>query len=223
MSDDRRNEGQLLLGVLGVETLLDRMAETQQQTSRAPTATNLLGPFWRSGTPLLEMGSSIILNPGSYKGHRAHMSGKVLDHATGNPIEGAELDIWQSAPNGLYDSQDPEQPDMNLRGRFVTGPDGSFNFICLVPTCYSIPNDGPAGKLLRMLDRHTMRPAHIHFILTANKYKSLTTELFDRNDRYIANDTVFAVKESLIVDFVPTEDNPMAEYSLQYNFSLAPI
>jgi catechol 1,2-dioxygenase len=89
-----------------------------------------------------------------------------LDYRTRKPIEGAELDVWHTAPNGLYEQQDPDQPDMNLRGRFTTGKDGKYNFYCLRPTSYPIPYDGPAGKLLQLLDRHPMRPGHIHFIVS---------------------------------------------------------
>jgi len=95
------------------------------------------------------------------------MHGTVTDFKTGEPIGGAEIDLWLAAPNGLYEQQDPDQPDFNLRGRFVTGPDGEYNFYCLRPTPYPIPDDGPGGKLLELLDRHPMRPAHIHFIVRA--------------------------------------------------------
>ena len=95
-----------------------------------------------------------------------------------SPSNGAELDIWETAPNGKYEQQDPDQVDMNLRGRFRTGKDGEYSLYCLRPTTYAIPQDGPAGKLLRLLDRHPMRPAHIHCIVTAAGYKRLTTELF---------------------------------------------
>jgi len=149
------------------------------------------------------------------------MHGKVLDFDTGKPIENAELDIWHTAPNGLYEQQDPNQVDMNLRGRFNTGSDGAYNFYCLRPTSYPVPNDGPAGKLLELLDRHPMRPAHIHFIVSAPGYKPLVTQIFDRRDKHIDNDSVFAVKDSLIVDFVPKKGDPKAQFDLAYDFKLA--
>jgi catechol 1,2-dioxygenase len=125
-----------------------------------------------------------------------YLSGRVLSATSGLPIAGAELDIWHTAPNGLYEQQDSEQADMNLRGRFVTAADGRYGIYCLRPTSYPIPYDGPAGRLLQMLDRHPMRPAHIHFIVSAPGYRSLTTQIFDRRDKHIADDAVFAVKEA---------------------------
>jgi catechol 1,2-dioxygenase len=66
---------------------------------------------------------------------------------------------------GLYEQQDEEQPKSNLCGKFYTDENGDYAFYCLRPTPYPIPYDGPAGKLLQLLDRHPYRPAHIHFIV----------------------------------------------------------
>jgi catechol 1,2-dioxygenase len=148
------------------------------------------------------------------------MHGHVLDSQTGEPIEGADIDIWETAPNGKYESQDPDQVDMNLRGRFITGKDGAYSLYCLRPTTYSIPQDGPAGTLLRMLDRHPMRPAHIHVLVKAPDYNTVVTELFDRRDKHVYDDAVFAVKEDLIVDFKPREGDPKAQFDLEYTFRL---
>ena len=164
MSTDRRNEGQLLCDVIGLESLVDEITYKHLADGPdAPTATAILGPFWRKNAPAREMGSSIV--QGVDDGDYACMFGRVIDHLTGMPVEGAELDVWHTAPNGLYEQQDDGQVDMNLRGRFVTGSDGRYDFYCLRPTSYPIPFDGPAGKLLQLMDRHPMRPAHIHFIV----------------------------------------------------------
>ena len=166
------------------------------------------------------MGDSIVLNE-IPDGDHTYMFGKVTDYKTGKPVEGAELDVWHTAPNGLYEQQDPDQPDFNLRGRFTTGADGTYNFYCLRPTSYPIPYDGPAGKFLQLLDRHPYRPAHIHFIVTAPGYKPIVTQIFDRRDKYVENDSVFAVKSSLIVDFLPREGDSKAQFELPYDFKLA--
>jgi catechol 1,2-dioxygenase len=166
MSDDRRNEGQLLADILGLESLVDDITFNALSSSKdMPTATAILGPFWRSNAPQHPMGASIV-SPELSTGDTTRLHGRVLDSTTGAPIENAELDVWHTAPNGLYEQQDPNQEDYNLRGRFTTGADGTFNLICLRPTAYPIPDDGPAGKLLSLLDRHPMRPAHIHFIVS---------------------------------------------------------
>jgi len=225
MSDDKRNEGQLLCDVLGLESLVDEI--TYKLASDAvdePTATAILGPFYRHDAPQLPMGSCIVSSlpkEVADQGDRTWMHGTVTDFRTGRPIERAVVDVWHTAPNGLYEQQDPDQPEMNLRGRFTTGKDGKYDFYCLRPVPYPIPFDGPAGKVLQALDRHPMRPAHIHFILTAPNYKPIVTQIFDRKSKYINDDAVFAVKDSLIVDFIPFQGDPNAEFELPYDFKLA--
>src|ERR1700712_5045019 len=166
MSTDVRNEGVLVCDVLGLESLVDEITyKLVADSTDAPTSSAILGPFWRENAPKLKMGDSVCQKHMS-NGDRAWMHGVVTDFNTGKPIEGAELDVWHTAPNGMYEQQDPDQPEFNLRGRFTTGPDGKYDFYCLKPTPYPIPNDGPAGKLLSLMDRHPYRPAHIHFIVS---------------------------------------------------------
>lgn len=49
------------------------------------------------------------------------------------------------------------------------------------------------------------------------------TQIFDRKDQYLTNDSVFAVKDSLIVDFVPRKDDPKASLELEYDVKLVPV
>jgi len=221
MSTDVRNEGVLVCDVLGLESLVDEITyKLAAEAADEPTATAILGPFYRENAPQLKMGDTICQKHMS-DGDRTWMHGTVTDFLTGKPVEGAVLDVWHTAPNGKYEQQDPDQPEFNLRGRFTTGPDGKYNFYCLKPTPYPIPDDGPAGRLLQILDRHPYRPAHIHFIISAPGYKPIVTQLFNSEDKYLKNDSVFAVKDSLVVDFLPLKGNDQAEFELPYNFRLA--
>jgi len=108
-----------------------------------------------------------------------------------------------------------------FRGRCRTGKDGRYEFYCLRPTPYPIPDDGPGGRLLDLLDRHHTRPGHIHFIIKAAKYQPVVTQIFDRMDKCLASDSVFAVEDSLIVDFAPREGDQKPDFELQYDFRLA--
>ena len=168
MSTPSRNEGQLLCDVLGLESLVDEITyKLALSAVDSPTATAILGPFYRHNAPKLAMGDCIVhggMEGG--EGDRTWMHGTITDFKTGAPIENAVIDVWHTAPNGLYEQQDPSQPDMNLRGRFTTGKDGKYNFYCLRPVPYPIPFDGPAGEVLKALDRHPYRPAHIHFLVS---------------------------------------------------------
>jgi len=223
MSTDKRNEGQLVTDVIGLESLVDEITYKQAAAS-ADTATPsaILGPFWRHDAPVRENGDTIALKTPS-DGKVAYMFGTVTDAMTGKPLKNALVDIWQASTNGLYEQQDPDQPDCNLRGKFYTDGDGKYAFYCLRPTPYPVPGDGPAGKLLDLLDRHHFRPGHIHLIITAGGYKSITTQIFDRETPYLDNDSVFAVKQGLTVDFVRRNGDSRAEWELQYNISMAPM
>jgi catechol 1,2-dioxygenase len=165
MSDSKRNEGQLLADIFGLESLVDEITyKLASEAADEPTSTAILGPFWRHDAPQRSMGDTIVTGF-EEEGDRTWMHGIVTDFKTGNPIKGAVLDVWHTGPNGLYEQQDENQPDMNLRGRFTTEADGTYGFYCLRPVPYPIPFDGPAGKILQALDRHPFRPAHIHFIV----------------------------------------------------------
>lgn len=75
--------------------------------------------------------------------------------------------------------------------------------------------------MLRMMDRHFYRPAHIHLLVRCKGYKQLTTQIFDKNCKYLKNDTVFAVKEELAVEFKPREGDAEAKFDLEYDVTLA--
>ena len=127
------------------------------------------------------------------------------------------LDVWQANDEGFYDVQQKGiQPDFNLRGVFRTGADGRYWFRAVKPKFYPIPDDGPVGKLLKALGRHPYRPAHLHFILKADGFETLTTHIFDPDDPYIHSDAVFGVKESLLADFRRVDD-PKRATELGFN------
>jgi protocatechuate 3,4-dioxygenase beta subunit len=196
-SDDERQEFILLSDVLGVSILVDAINHRKLAGS---TESTVLGPFWVVGAPELPHGSSIARGEEALSGEPTVVRGTVKGR-DGRPIEGAILDIWQASPAGLYDVQDPTQPEMNLRGLFRSGADGTFWFKTVKPAAYPIPDDGPVGDLLRAIGRHPMRPAHIHFLVRAPGYETLVTHIFVEGDPYLESDAVFAVKGSLVVDF----------------------
>jgi catechol 1,2-dioxygenase len=209
MCDDTRQEFILLSDTLGVSTLVELI---NNRKSPGATETSVLGPFYVEGAPDLPAGAS-ILKDGSDADLLVH--GRVHD-AAGAPIVGAVLDVWQTAPNGFYDVQDPTQPAMNLRGKFATDSDGMFELRTIMPTPYPIPHDGPVGALLTATGRHPWRPAHLHFIVSAPGYRTLTTALYFEDDPYVDSDAVFGVKDALVVRPVPHDGGE----SVRYDFGL---
>ncbi|KAK2064495.1 dioxygenase [Colletotrichum caudatum] len=227
MSNDARNETQLLCDILGLESLVDEITskqlrlKTTSSLETSPTSSAILGPFYRHDAPILPNGSSIVssLEPPGYREASTHLHGRVLDQH-GRPVEDATVDIWHTAPNGMYEQQDAGQPEMDLRGRFRTDGEGRYSLYCLKPVPYPVPDDGPGGRLLGLLDRHPYRPAHLHLIVSADGYRPVTTQLFDKGGEYLEEDSVFAVKEDLIVEYKPTESDPKARWTLEYDFVL---
>jgi len=221
MCDDTRQEYILLSDTLGVSMLVDAI---NHRKPGGATESTVLGPFHVEGAPRLPMGATLSRDG---KGEPLWLSGRVLDESR-RPIAGARLDVWQTSSDGFYDIQDRNQPRMNLRGVFTTGADGCFFFRSIKPSSYPIPTDGPVGQLLTALGRHPMRPAHVHFIVGASGYESVTTHIFVEGDPYLDSDAVFGVKDSLIVPFVQHDDaeeavrlglgNPY--YTAEYDFVL---
>ena len=224
MCNKWRQEFILLSDVLGVSMLVD--AINNRKPSGASEST-VLGPFHVADAPELPMGANICLDE---KGEDMVIGGRILD-TEGRPIENAVIDVWQANDEGFYDVQQQGiQPDFNLRGIFRTGRDGHYWFRAVKPKYYPIPDDGPVGQLLAALGRHPYRPAHLHYIIKADGFETLTTHIFDPDDPYIHSDAVFGVKESLLAEF-RLMDNPARAkelgfdgtfWKVEHDFVLAP-
>jgi len=212
LCDDKRQEFILLSDTLGVTILVDSI---NHRMPEGATESTVFGPFYREGAQILEPGTNIAHGPELEKGELTVVRGCVTD-PDGQPIKGALLDIWQASPDGLYESQDPDQPEMNLRGKFMTDEKGVYWFKTVKPAAYPIPDDGPAGDLLHMMGRHPMRPAHIHFMISAPGYETLITHIFPEGDPYLDSDAVFGVKSSLVADF---DRNDSAKAASQYGIT----
>jgi hydroxyquinol 1,2-dioxygenase len=196
-SNETHNEAVLMSGSLGLSSLVCLLNNGNR--GQTETDANLLGPFWRMDSPQTRNGESIV---------RSATPGPVLfvdawfKDASGNPIEGAEVDVWQSSPEGFYENQDPVQADMNLRGKFTTDRNGHINFRSVKPAGYPIPVDGPVGALLCAAGRHNMRPAHLHFLAYKTSFKTLISQIYDPEDKNLETDAQFGVTRHLIGDFV---------------------
>ncbi len=222
--DEKRQEFILLSDITGTSMLVDAI---NHRLSEGATESTVFGPFYREGAPELPMGATISQDG---KGEPAVVTGQVRS-TNGTPIAGALLDVWETDENGLYEQQDTEQPDMNLRGKFRTDHEGRYFFVGIKPVSYAIPDDGPVGQLLRALSRHPFRPAHIHLLVSADGFMSVTTHLFVKGDPYLDSDAVFGTKDSLVVDFIRhTSEEEAARYhvtapfyTVHFDFVLKPL
>lgn len=195
-----RHEFVLASDVLGLSSLVDMLHSSAEATS-----SSVLGPFHVSGAPALAVGGDMKRN---YGGPLLLAEGTIRD-TDGNPIAGAELDIWQTAPNGLYASQDAEQDTYSFHGLMTVGDDGRYAFTTVKPVEYTVPSDGPVGDILRACGRHPWRPSHLHYIIKAPGYKTLVTEIFPDDDPYLDHDTVFGVRDDLVMTYV---EKPASEF-----------
>jgi catechol 1,2-dioxygenase len=223
ITNDRRQEFILWSDALGFSMLVDALANPLPEGA---TESTVLGPFFVEGSPLLEYGANIALQEA---GDPAWVHGRVLS-TDGTPLAGAELDVWQNGDNRLYAVQDDDAPDDHLRGRFRTREDGGYAFLAVRPVPYTIPDDGPVGAMLATTGRHPWRPAHIHVIARAEGHRTLATHVFDSRSAYLDSDAVFAVKPSLLREFVErSPDDPETPpgvdrtwYSVQNDIVLVP-
>ena len=217
------NEVVLMSGSLGFSALVCLL--NNGNNGQTETTANLLGPFWRMNSPRTENGGSIVRSP--TPGPVLFVDAIVKDQ-NGKPIEGAEVDIWHSSPEGFYEQQDPKQADMNLRGKFITDKDGRFSFRSVKPAGYPIPVDGPVGDLVRAAGRHNYRPAHLHFLIYREGFKTLISQIYVNDDPVLETDVQFGVTRALIGDYVRHEGKaPAADvtgewYSLDQTFVMEP-
>jgi len=130
---------------------------------------------------------------------------RIVD-GTGAPAKGTVLAIWQNAGNGLYAQQDPSQAPTNYHARLAVAEDGTFAFTTVRPVSYKVPDDGPAGDMLRVLGRDAWRPAHLHMIIQAPGHAPLITEFFPEDDEHLDGDAVFGVRAGLVLPFAKLTD-----------------
>lgn len=187
-----RNEFVLASDVLGLSSLIDMLHSHCDATS-----SSVLGPFHVSGAPPLALGGDMKRDFGG----TLLLAEGVIRDTDGAPIAGAVIDIWQTAPNGLYASQDNAQDTYSFHGLMTVGDDGRYTFTTVKPVEYTVPDDGPVGEILRACGRHPWRPSHLHYIVTAPGYRSLVTEIFPADDPYLDQDTVFGVRDDLVMTY----------------------
>ncbi len=225
LTTDTHNEVVLMAGSLGVSPLVCLLNNGNNGTTE--TSANMLGPFWRLHSPPVENGGSLLRSP--TPGPPFRFTGHVRDRE-GRPVPGADVDVWHSSPTGLYENQDPEQADMNLRGMLTTDAEGTFSFRSVKPAGYPIPTAGNVvGELLRAQNRHCFRPAHVHVMVVKPGFKTLISQIYMPDDPWLDTDVQFGVTRHLIGELVrhdePPADDPSGEapwYSMEYTFVIEP-
>ena len=217
LTNPSHNETRLIAGSLGLSTLVCMM-------NNEGTTANLLGPFWRKGAPDVENGGSIVRSP--TPGAPLFFTGHVRD-TEGQPIVGADVDVWHASTEGLYENQDPTQAQWNLRGHLRTDDTGSFRYRTIKPAGYPVPAGGPTEQLLKVQHRHPFRPAHLHALIYKEGFKTIPSQVYGDDDEILESDTQFGVITNCVAHYVLHEDEPAPDpevkgpwYSMEYRFVL---
>jgi len=224
LSTDAHNEAVLMAGSLGLSSLVCLLNNGVEGSAETPQS--LLGPFWRLNSPRVANGGSILRSP--TPGEPLFVKGRVVD-ASGAPIEGAEVDVWHASPVGLYENQDPDQAEMNLRGKFFTDTQGRFWFSTVKMVGYPIPTDGVVGRLLKAQNRQPNRPAHLHALIAKPGFKVLISQVYDPDDPNLEDDPQFGVTQALVGAFVrhdePHPTDPLIRppwHTLEHTYQMPP-
>jgi hydroxyquinol 1,2-dioxygenase len=223
ITDEKRQEFVLLSDVLGISMLVIGLNNLKPPGA---TESTVFGPFFVAGSPRFANGDDIASGA---PGEPCFVQGRVLSLAR-EPVPNARIEVWQADEAGLYDVQYHDLTAARARGHLHADDAGHFSFWSVRPAAYPIPEDGPVGELLGAARRSPMRPAHVHFMITAPAYRPLTTHVFAEGDPYLDADAVFGVRSSLIAPFVRHEPGLAPDgrrmdvpfYSMRYDFVLAP-
>jgi len=220
-----RQEFILLSDVLGVSALVDGL---NNPSVSGGTASSVLGPFFTEDAPDVGIGDSIASEG---KGEYLYVEGRVLD-IYGKPVPNASIETWETDSEGFYDTQYSDRTGPDCRGRLRSDEEGRYAYRAVVPVAYAIPGDGPVGELLVHLNRHNMRPNHLHLSIEALGYRKLITALYQQGDKWLSSDAVFGVKSSLVVDLEDIDNEEEARRRgfpngktfklLQHDFILVP-
>ncbi len=200
---------------LFLDVFVEHVVEEVQAATQQGTKGTILGPYYQPGAQRLPAQATLPMR-GDEKGTPLVFAGQVRD-LDGNPIAGAEVDIWQADADGYYSGFAPHLPEGNLRGVVVTGDDGRFEIRTVQPAPYQIPTDGPAGKLIGAAGWHPWRPAHLHLIVGAPGHRAITTQLYFAGGEWLDSDVAEAVKPELVLD---PQDQGDGTRRAEYDFVL---
>jgi hydroxyquinol 1,2-dioxygenase len=223
ITDDKRQEFILLSDVLGLSMLVVGMNHRKPPEA---TPSTVFGPFFVEDSPRFQNGDDIS---NGAPGDPCLVQGRVVS-VTGEPVAGAHMEVWEADDDGFYDVQHAGLDQPRGRGHLYSDEDGRYWFWAVRPVGYPIPGDGPVGNLLRAANRGRMRPGHVHFMVSAPGYESVTTHVFADGDPDLDSDAVFGVKSELIAPVVAHEPGRAPDgremqgpyWSITYDIVLAP-
>lgn len=195
-----RGEAGLLSPGLGLDRYFDMRMDAEDAALGVANGTprTIEGPLYVAGAPVVQ-GYGRLDDGSDTAGHTLIMHGTVYG-ADGQPVPGAQVEVWHANTKGFYSHFDPtgEQKPFNMRRTIIADAQGRYKFQSIVPMGYGCPPDGPTQALLNQLGRHGNRPAHIHFFVTADGHRKLTTQINIDGDPLVFDDFAYATREGLV-------------------------
>jgi catechol 1,2-dioxygenase len=189
---------------LFLDVFVEHVVEEVAARTQDGTKGSIRGPYYLPGQEKLPWQATLPMRTRE-KGTPLVFAGQVRD-VEGNPVAAAELDIWHADDDGYYSGFAPDIPDGNLRGVVVSDGQGRFEITTVQPAPYQIPTDGPTGKLIAAAGWHAWRPAHLHLMVRASGYRTITTQLYFQGGEWLDSDVAEATKPELVLDPRPQED-----------------
>lgn len=203
-----RSEAGLLSPGLGLDRYFDMRMDAEDEALGVKNGTprTIEGPLYVAGAPVAQ-GFARLDDGSDTAGHTLIMHGTVYG-ADGQPVPGAQVEVWHANTKGFYSHFDPtgEQKPFNMRRTIIADAQGRYKFQSIVPVGYGCPPDGPTQALLNQLGRHGNRPAHIHFFVTADGHRKLTTQINIDGDPLVYDDFAYATREGLVPPLVERSD-----------------
>ncbi|MGI9219164.1 MAG: catechol 1,2-dioxygenase [Hydrogenophaga sp.] len=203
-----RGEAGLLSPGLGLDRYFDMRMDAEDAALGVENGTprTIEGPLYVAGAPVAQ--GFARLDDGSDKAGKTLVMHGTVYAADGKPLPNATVEVWHANTKGFYSHFDPtgEQQPFNMRRTIVTDAQGRYKFQSIVPVGYGCPPDGPTQALLNQLGRHGNRPAHIHFFVTAEGHRKLTTQINIDGDPLVFDDFAYATREGLVPPLVERTD-----------------
>lgn len=203
---------------LFLDVWVEHVVEEVANADRLGTKGTIEGPYYVPGAPRLPAEATLPMREDE-PGTPLLFQGRVRG-VDGTPLPGALVDAWQADAAGLYSQFAPDLPEWNLRGAVRTDKEGAFRIRTIQPAPYQIPTDGSCGRLIATAGWHAWRPAHLHLMVSAPDYQTITTQLYFRDGEYLADDIATAVKPELVLD--PTQAADGLGLAVAYDIVLDP-
>lgn len=186
---------------LFLDVWVEHVVEEVANANRLGSKGTIEGPYYVPGAPEFDAEATLPMRDDE-AGTPLLFQGQVTA-VGGQPLPGAQIEIWHADSDGFYSQFAPVLPEWNLRGTVIADTEGRFKINTVQPAPYQIPTDGSCGRLIEAAGWHAWRPAHLHLKVSAPGQLLITTQLYFSGGEHVADDVASAVKPELMLSPVP--------------------